>query len=393
MAKAGRCFLYVVGILVLAMGTLEIGTRLLGGPRGERSMYRENSRGFEQLQQLRRDLRTCGEAGRKYYEYFLFSAPPCQSATVNVSDFFSSRNTPASVPAERAGLTVWVFGGSTLQEHQTTDERSVANAIAKTIAAEGIAVRVENLGVPTFQSSMELMKFVTLAARAPAARLPQAVVFYDGYNDANHGFYFGAGNMQNDLSAKLAALVEQRAGTLFLYGASIGLREYSAFWRTHGHRRLERALFPDPDPQADDANLHRAVEIYLRNTRIASGICAAIQARCFFVLQPLIATKTPLGPIEEQVIAELRPSLIEFARGFYALASEQMQGSAEFVDASAALNGQPQDVFHDLGHVSAFGVPVVGELIAKAILARLPDGAAAANAAGRGADAQRIERP
>jgi hypothetical protein len=168
MAKAGRCFLYVVGILVLAMGTLEVGTRLLGGPRGERSMYRENSRGFEQLQQLRRDLRTCGEAGRKYYEYFLFSAPPCQSATVNVNDFFSSRNTP--------------------------------------------------------------------------------------------------------------------------------------------------------------------------------------------------------------------------------LANEQMQGSAEFVDASAVLNGQPQDVFHDLGHVSAFGVPVVGDFIANAILARLRDGATAANAAG-GAAGQTIERP
>jgi hypothetical protein len=131
-----------------------------------------------------------------------------------------------------------------------------------------------------------------------------------------------------------------------------------------------------PDPQPDEANLRRAVEIYLRNTRIARGICAAIGARCFFVLQPLIATKTPLGPIEQQVIADMRPELIEFARRFYELAGAELQGSAEFIDASAVLNGQPRDIFYDLGHVSAFGVPVVGELIARAILARTKDDAA-----------------
>jgi hypothetical protein len=375
MGKAGRLSLWVLGVLALGAVTLEAGTRLLGGPKGERSIYREISRDFEQLRQLRRDVSTCGRSGTRYYEYFLFSAPPCETDTVGVSDFFASRRTPASRPAEMAELTLWTFGGSTMQEHQTTDERSIANVIAATMAAAGIGVRVENFGVATFQSSLELIKFMTLAARAPADRLPDVVVFYDGCNDANHGFYFGAGNMQNDLSAKLAALVEQNSGTLFLYGASLGLAEYSEFWRIHGHRRLERALFRDPDPQPDEANLQRAVEVYLRNTRIASGICAAIGARCFFVLQPLIATKTPLGAIETEVIADLRPELIAFARRFYELAGAGLQGSPAFIDASAVLNGQ-EDVFYDLGHVSAFGVPAVGELIARAILARLRDEAA-----------------
>ncbi len=393
MGKGSRRFWYVLGILALGVVTLEVGTGVLGGPKSGRSMYREMSRDFQQLKQLRQDLRTCGEPGTKYYEYFLFSAPPCATATVNVSDFFSSRQTPASAPAERADLIVWIFGGSTLQEHQTTDERSIANAIAKTMAAAGIGARVENFGVPTFQSSLELIKFMTLAARAPADRLPDVVVFYDGYNDANHGFYFGAGNMQNDLSAKLAALVEQKSGTLFLYGGSLGLAEHSDFWRTQVHRRLERALYRDPAPQPDEANLRRAVEIYLRNTRIANGICAAIEARCFFVLQPLIATKTPLGPIEEQVIADMRPSLIAFARRFYELAGAAMQGSAEFIDASAILNGHPEDVFYDLGHVSAFGVPVVGESIATAILARLQDDGSAADVAGGAVESRPVEQP
>jgi hypothetical protein len=378
--KAGSRTLYAIGLLVLAVATLEVGIRMLRPPESEHSMYFENSAGFEQLEQLRVDASECGRAGSKYFEYFLFSAPPCATATVNVSDFFSSRQSPASTSTEAAQLIVWAFGGSTMQEYETTDERSLADAIARTIAAAGIAVRVENFGVPTFQSSLELIKFMTLAARVPADQLPDAVVFYDGYNDANHGYYFGAGNMQNDLSAKLAALVEQKAGTLFLYGGSIGLADLSTFWKTHVHRRLEHALFRDPDPQPDETNLRRAVEIYVRNTRLANGLCAAIEAHCFFVLQPLIATKTPLGPGEEELIADMKPSLIAFARRFYELAAAELAGNPEFIDASAVLNGNPRDVFHDLGHVSAFGVPVVGEFIATTMLERLTDDASPASA-------------
>ena len=80
-----------------------------------------------------------------------------------------------------------------MQEFQTTDARSTANVIARTMAAAGVGIRVENFGAATFQSSLELVKFMTLAARVPADRLPGVVVFYDGYNDANHGYYFGAG--------------------------------------------------------------------------------------------------------------------------------------------------------------------------------------------------------
>jgi hypothetical protein len=65
-------------------------------------------------------------------------------------------------------------------------------------------------------------------------------------------------------------------------------------------------------------------------------------------------------------------------------------GSAELIDASAVLNDHPEDVFYDLGHVSAFGVPVVGELIATAILARLREDAAPAGVAEGAVDSQTV---
>jgi hypothetical protein len=392
MGQGGKRFLCVVLVLILTAAALELGTRLLDGSQSDDFDSAKTSQGSDEFRQFSRDVSECDSLGVKYYEYFLFSAAPCVTATVNVSDFFSSRRTPASKPADRADLIVWTFGGSTMQEFETTDARSIANVIARTMAAAGVA-RVENFGGATFQSSLELVKFMTLAARVPAAQLPGVVVFYDGYNDVNHGYYFGAGNMQHDLSAKLAALVEHKSGTLSLYGVSMGLAAHSEFWKAQVHKRLEHALFHDPAPQPDEANLRRAVDIYLRNTRIASGICAAIGARCFFVLQPLIATKTPLGPGETQVIAAMKPSLIEFARGFYARTRAAMQGNAAFIDASAVLNEHPEDVFHDLGHVSVYGVPAVGKFIAGEILARLRDGGPAGAVAGSTAVPHTIRAP
>lgn len=59
-----------------------------------------------------------------------------------------------------------------------------------------------------------------------------------------------------------------------------------------------------------------------------------------------------------------------------------MQGNPAFIDASAVLNQHPEDVFQDLGHVSADGAPAVGEFIAGEILTRLHDHAPPRTAAG-----------
>lgn len=240
---------------------------------------------------------------------------------------------------------------------QTTDGRSIANLAAATMKASGLNVRVENFGVVSFQSSLELVKFTALIARVPEDRLLQMVICYDGFNDVNHGFYFSAGNMQNDLSSKLAALVERRSHILLVYAASQTLARYSAFWRRHGHPRFEKRLFHDPNPNHDQANLQQAVDIYIRNTRMADAVCAAIDARCFFVLQPLITSKTTHGPIEQEVLAEKRPGLLAFARNFCRQVVAELGSHPGFIDASAVLNGRSDDVSYDLGHVSACGVP------------------------------------
>src|SRR5262245_49476585 len=119
MGQGSKRFLYVIGVLVLAAATLELGARLLDGSRSDDSASRETREGSDEFRQFIRDVSECDSLGVKYYEYFLFSWAPCATATVNVSDFYSSRATPASRAADRADLIVWTFGGSTMQEFET----------------------------------------------------------------------------------------------------------------------------------------------------------------------------------------------------------------------------------------------------------------------------------
>ena len=48
------------------------------------------------------------------------------------------------------------------------------------------------------------------------------------YNDASHGYMFGAGAMQADVSAKLGLMVEERHRELVGYGAAQWARAHSA---------------------------------------------------------------------------------------------------------------------------------------------------------------------
>ncbi len=95
------------------------------------------------------------------------------------------------------------------------------------------------------------------------------------------------------------------------------------------------------------------------------------------MLQPLLMTKTPLGPLEREALASLEahprfgPEGTRFVRAFYARATDELADDESFIDASHVLDGRRQDDFYDIGHVGAQTPPVIGEKIATMILARL----------------------
>ena len=79
---------------------------------------------------------------------------------------------------------VWLFGGSTVFGVGQRDDHTIASAVARAAAANGTPVRVRSFGVPgdvAWQENRRLELMLQSRDRAP-----DAVVFYDGYNDLEY---------------------------------------------------------------------------------------------------------------------------------------------------------------------------------------------------------------
>ncbi|MHC4103404.1 MAG: SGNH/GDSL hydrolase family protein [Planctomycetota bacterium] len=367
--------LYSVVIIFSCGLLLEIAARIITrGPRWINPYYIEISKDFDRLDQLLDDIQKAQQHGLpKYYQEFLYASAPFQSAHLNYTDYYSSRLVPDSVSLTEAENIIWTFGGSTMQNTETTDDLTIANNLAKMFNRTLGPTHVKNFGVGGFFSSYELIKFQKLLRGVPESELPSMVIFYDGYNDSVFSFLYGAGNMVRHLSLKLEALVEHKDLSLSTYSFSRMISRHSRFWERTGHRFIEYALFPPVAFQRDDENLDAAVRVYTSNMKMIVAICDAFDIVCFFVLQPLIATKSPLTDLEKQVLENLKigPEGVRYVRKFYDRVRKKMADNEHFIDGSNLLNGRVRSDYYDIGHTSAETSPVIGQKIAHMILARV----------------------
>ena len=362
-------------ILLACLAAAEGLARILPAPSQVNPHYLEISQDFEELDGLLESNRGTSETPR-YYEEFLYAAAPVSTPHVNFTDYYSARHTPSSAPLSEARTVVWAFGGSTMENQETTDRLSIANTWARIFNQELGPTHVKNFGSGAFFSSLELIKFQKLLREVPEAELPDMAIFYDGYNDANNGFQYGPGRMQADLSQKLRSLIEHRYPALAAYSLSRALARYSRLWERTGSRVVDALLYPLPPPGGEEESLDGAVRVYTANVRMLEASCAAFQVECFFVLQPLLLTKQPLVGAEHEVLRKIEehPRFgsegVRFVRRFYRRVARELQANARFIDASGSLDGRTEPDFYDLGHVAADTPPVIGEATARSILAR-----------------------
>lgn len=354
-------------LIAAGLGALEVAARYVAPVPAAPLRYLEISKGFAGLNAFLADRKAVRLI---YADYQLYAHAAVSTENLTITDYHSSRRTPASVARADADTIVWIFGGSTMQNFETTDELSIANTIAKVFLADGLKPRVENFGLGSFQSSLELVQFSRLLARVPKRERPAVAIFYDGFNDANHGYAFGAGAVQRDLSEKLATLVEHRYGIAAAYAASAWLAQYSTAWTALVHNRLQVYLFARYWPDPSEGNIARTVDVYLNNIATTRAVCQTYMVRCFFVLQPLVLTKVPLSAEERIAFNELPPSQITFIRAFYEQVRAKLGVERDFIDASQVLDGRTADDFYDLGHTGALTSPVIGEAVGRLILER-----------------------
>lgn len=362
--------------LIVALIALEGLTRIVvKKQRWLNPDYVAISSGFSDLDTLIDDQYR--HPGLMYYDEFLYAAKPYESTYINFTDYYSARLTPDSVPLQEAEHIVWAFGGSTMENTETTDHLTIANTWARKFNSEIGPTHVKNLGTGSFSSTYELIKFQKLLREVPQNELPSIAIFYDGFNDTLNGYQYGPGNLQKDLSLKLMALVEHNDLTLMIYTTSRLFSKYSFFWERTFARLFEYMLFPLPEPDGGNTNFEATVKAYSSNLKMAQATCEVYDVQCFFILQPLIVTKNPLTELEQKPLSKLEdhPRFgsqgTKFIRGFYERISQEFSDADYFIDASHILDGRTQDDFYDLGHVGATTPPIIGEITADLILSRL----------------------
>jgi hypothetical protein len=345
-------------------------------PRWHNPHYIEISSDYPLLDELVADAQNTHPAP-KYYDEFLYAAAPVATKHINYTNYYSARLTPDSVPLSKAEHIIWTFGGSTMENTETSDELTIANTWARIFNHSLGATHVKNFGTGGFFTSYELIKFQKILREVPETEHPTMAIFYDGFNDAQFGFQYGPGNPQTDMSHKLQAMVEHKNLVLLTYAGSRGLEKYSRLWGRTGARLVEYFLFPLTEPNTADTVLEGTVNIYVNNVKMIQAICDVYGVRCFFVLQPLIVTKQPLSELEQEVLNSLEnhPRFghegTAFIRAFYDRVPNELVDNQNFIDASYILDGQSQSDFHDLGHTGALTSPIIGMKIADLILSRL----------------------
>jgi hypothetical protein len=353
---------YFIGILLLPEIAARVVAKLTYAPPAK-SRYIEIGDRYPLLRQLISDWNALRFI---YHDYYVYSPAPASSMTVNFTDYFGARLTPDSVSPDAAKHVVWAFGGSTMQNLEADDRLTLANQIAVELNRADAGVLVYNFGAGGFQSSLETIKFQDLIRKVPVSRRPATVVFYDGFNEAMYGYYFGAGSMQADLSMKMRDLVERRYSRLIMYAASELLSRYSVFWREYIDHRIANTLYGNQD-FPDKKSMEKTVSTYVRNVRMTAGICKSFGIRCLFLLQPLVATRSNPTEFEQGVLKSLEPEYIGFTREFYKNASKQLEKAEGFVDLSQVFDQDADSHFFDLGHTAPYSGIIVGKEIARLI--------------------------
>ncbi|MBF0435783.1 MAG: hypothetical protein HQL77_10480 [Magnetococcales bacterium] len=336
-------------------------------PRETGGDYRE----LAQLQgwtshQINKHIDSCSTFSNMYRDYYLFSLEPKNVGDINITEYFSARSTPDSVHIGEATSIIWMFGGSTMQNFETNDKLSIANTIA--IAAnKKEKVAVLNFGTGSFHSITESIKFFDLLRRINPIEYPKIAIFYDGYNDAEHSYLYGPGNLNGNWTKPISYIVKGNYDKLFALSANIMLSEYIKVYKSiqiHLDTILKKETSSNLKYYSDPG---QSVSVYLTNRKQIEAVCNSFNVRCLFVLQPLLVTKSPLHPFEEKVLSRQMPGLVQFTRDFYSMVLANSRNNKNFVDLSQILNNETTPHFYDFGHTG----PLTGKIIGEAISASL----------------------
>ncbi len=310
------------------------------------------------------------------------SNPLLNSDTVTVSEE-GYRVTPGA-SADPGAFKVFLFGGSAMWGVNLSDSNTIASFVQQKLTERlGVPVAVYNFGQIAHSSTQEVIELII---QIRSGNVPDAVVYFDGFNDIWGGYESGrAGGHHSQM--QIAARVEgrpeaftttpplqalfQRTNTYILISALRGNLDRRS--SRVADLQTFRTMGVPAEVLASDI-----VDTYLGNSRIVTALAEQLDFTCLFVLQPSIWTGNKVLTESEQEIFEGGfefflaggdPAFKELYTATYDLFELSVADSAQFLTFSGIFDGVSETVYSD--YSGAHMTPAADEIVADSLVAEL----------------------
>lgn len=274
------------------------------------------------------------------------------SEYLNVSGRRRATWRPAAAACPK--LEVWMFGGSTTFGVGQRDDHTIASEVTRRAHDLGLGIEVVNWGVPSDVSWQQLRRLER--ALHGEGSVPDAVVFYDGYNDLY-------------TTGSAAVLRWVRPGEFVGPLDHLHMRAIAAMSQDIARDGSSRRITVDlADPGARGAGRHgdggdEAIAQYATTHDVAARLLASYGIPFLHVLQPMLDMRA------SKVSGEPATNAVDVARSKRFVRSRP----PGVIDLSRAFDGWDRPVFVDGVHTVEAANRVVARPLVEHLAALLAD--------------------
>ncbi|MBD3277277.1 MAG: hypothetical protein GF388_03170 [Candidatus Aegiribacteria sp.] len=286
---------------------------------------------------------------------------------------------------------IFLFGGSAMWGMGVPDSATIASFLQQNMRdVTGKTVDVYNFGQSAFSSTQEVIE---LMLQLRQGNIPDAVVYYDGFNDVWGGYSngFAGGHLSQE---QIAARVEGTAGDSQVRTAAEILLQGTNLWFLITTLREQNRQNMEFDPEMFityetmevelDSLSEDLVHVYLGNGRVVEALARSYGFECCFIWQPAIwLGDKPLTDHEETVynggddtfLACGDPAFIGLLRTTYGYYCDSIISMRNYHSFENIFDDVTHELYSDLTgvHVNGEANKLIAESIANIILEMEPD--------------------
>ena len=306
------------------------------------------------------------EAGleMRYERYVTWRTAPFAGETINVSAD-GVRHTPGAATSSNA-LEVWLFGGSGMWGTGSPDWGTVAAYLQRGLQGASRPVRIRNLAERAYVSTQDLLRLVL---ELQAGRVPDMVVFYNGFNDLGPAIGGEPGGHLSE--ARISGRLDRPIATWLATSHVVSLVR----WMTQGRPGVDQLA----QPGERDRLAEEVIETYLRTYKVVDSLSRAYSFPYLFFWQPaLVASAKPSTEIEDLIRAGQEPEYTRLVRRVYERIGEEAAARVNLQTLANALDRETAPLWLDGVHLTPQGNKIIAEAMTEYVAPRVDRVAAGA---------------